>query len=729
MKAKYNFLALSLFLAFSAPALAHSTLEPATNSAQSNTALQDSRLTLEQIISIALQQDASREQLFAQSQATLSSGKAKATLMDPTVKFGFGGVPVDSFRLDLDPMSNISLGVMQKFDRGDTIELQTSQAEQQAQAVLQQAKAREHDVITAVTALWLELGYNQKAKSLLLQQEKWLTQLIDNQDSNYALGIGESQDVIAAQLKLSQLQQKLVNNSQMQLKLTAQLSEWLGNAWFEQSGALHASNQLDWHELQQTLASNTTSQLRYQLLMRHPVIQSLDSSLQSAQTQVSIAEEAYAPQFGVEVMYAHREANNMRGEPAPDMVSAYLTVDIPLYTGSKQDKSLEAAQYQVGAAKSQRDAWLARMGAQLTGLVSDKDHLQQRISHYQSQLLKQAKAQLAAVERGYQNNSASFGDIVTSSITQITIELELERLITDLNLTNNQIANLIGDYATGSINKASARRKIMKTIKVATVTLVVGTALGFAANQWLMPAHTMTSSPATSAASDEPLYWVAPMDPNYKRDKPGKSPMGMDLIPVYAEDLDGSVQEAGTVTISAAVENNLGVKTALVTKQPLQPIIDAVGYIAFDESALWQTNVRTSGWVEKLYVNAVGEKVSRDDVLFTFYSPDLVKAQEELLNAKRTGRKTLIQGAKERLSSLGVDQQQIEQIYRSGQAKQQVEIKAIADGVIASLNIREGGYLSPSQTVISAGPLGHVWSMLNYSNANLIGLKLVVKRR
>ncbi|WP_194435634.1 efflux RND transporter periplasmic adaptor subunit [Vibrio fluminensis] len=251
----------------------------------------------------------------------------------------------------------------------------------------------------------------------------------------------------------------------------------------------------------------------------------------------------------------------------------------------------------------------------------------------------------------------------------------------------------------------------MKTIKVATVALVVGASLGFAANQWFMPnAHYMTNTASeSSVASDQPLYWVAPMDPNYKRDKPGKSPMGMDLIPVYAEDVNGSTQEVGTVTISPAVENNLGVKTAFVTKKPLQPVIDAVGYIAFDESSLWQTNVRTSGWVEKLYVNAVGEKVSRDEVLFTFYSPDLVKAQQELLNAKRTGRKTLIQGAKERLSSLGVDQKQIEQIYRSGQAKQQVEIKAIADGVIANLNIREGAYLSPAQTVISAGPLGHVW--------------------
>ena len=159
-------------------------------------------------------------------------------------------------------------------------------------------------------------------------------------------------------------------------------------------------------------------------------------------------------------------------------------------------------------------------------------------------------------------------------------------------------------------------------------------------------------------------------------------------------------QAKGTVTISAAVENNLGVKTTQVELQPLRPTIDAVGYVAFDESTLWQTNVRTSGWVEKLYVDAVGEKVKQGDVLFTFYSPDLVKAQEELLNASRTGRKAIISAAKQRLSALGIDDAQIQQIYRRGKAKQHIEIKAIADGVIANLNVREGGYLTPANLAI-----------------------------
>ncbi|MDO6708952.1 efflux RND transporter periplasmic adaptor subunit [Photobacterium sp. 1_MG-2023] len=250
----------------------------------------------------------------------------------------------------------------------------------------------------------------------------------------------------------------------------------------------------------------------------------------------------------------------------------------------------------------------------------------------------------------------------------------------------------------------------MKTITMTTLALLIGSGLGYLGSQFLS-SHGAAASAADSSMTQEkqPLYWVAPMDPNYKRDQPGKSPMGMDLIPVYDEAGGSAKSKPGTVRIDPAVENNLGVKTAQVTLQPLSPRIETVGYIAFDERHLWQTNVRVSGWVETLSINAVGEQVRKGDVLFTLYSPELVKAQEELLNAYRSKRDGLIQGAFDRLVAMGVDQAQIRAIVKRGRSVQTIQIKAPADGVIATLNIREGAYLSPAQAVISAGPLNTVW--------------------
>lgn len=253
----------------------------------------------------------------------------------------------------------------------------------------------------------------------------------------------------------------------------------------------------------------------------------------------------------------------------------------------------------------------------------------------------------------------------------------------------------------------------MKATKTTLLALIIGAAFGYSANYWLpensgIQEHTHTSV-QPSGNTKEPLYWVAPMDSNYRRDKPGKSPMGMDLVPVYEEGVYANNHQPGTVTINPSIENNLGVKTAPVSKGKLAPEIKTVGYIAFDESQLWQTNVRVAGWVEKLFVTSEGEKVNKGDVLFTLYSPELIKAQEELLSAYRSGHKGLIKGATERLIALGVDKQQIQKITRRNRVSEHIEVKAINDGIIKTLNIREGGYLSPASTAISVGPLDNIW--------------------
>jgi membrane fusion protein, copper/silver efflux system len=263
----------------------------------------------------------------------------------------------------------------------------------------------------------------------------------------------------------------------------------------------------------------------------------------------------------------------------------------------------------------------------------------------------------------------------------------------------------------------------MKTVNITILALLVGGTLGFGANHYLSRYQSLVNEPSVDEQSRErnstsnqagasaktPLYWVAPMDPNYKRDKPGKSPMGMDLIPVYPEKESAIKDSPGTVTIDPSVKNNLGVTSEKVKRIPLTARIETIGYVAFDQSRLWQTNTRVSGWVEKLYVHAVGEQVEKGQVLFQLYSPELVKAQEELINASSSDRTGLVRGATERLIALGVDRMQISQIIQRGKASQTIDIKALNDGIVASLNLREGSYLSPAQSVLSAGPIDEVW--------------------
>ena len=213
------------------------------------------------------------------------------------------------------------------------------------------------------------------------------------------------------------------------------------------------------------------------------------------------------------------------------------------------------------------------------------------------------------------------------------------------------------------------------------------------------------STGVAAAEGKEILYWVAPMDPNYQRDKPGKSPMGMDLVPVYADD---SAQE-NVVSINPEIVQNLGVRTTAAERTRLWRGIDTVGYVDYDESRVSHIHLRTEGWIENLTVKSEGERVNKGDRLFDLYSPELVNAQKEFVTALTSGNKSLIRASQARLSALGVADEQIEQVRKTREAKQHIRVYAPQDGVVSALMVREGMFVKPSMNVMSLGDLATVW--------------------
>jgi outer membrane protein TolC len=424
---------------------------PALSHAESNTTLQTIAASTQQLnalIETALANDTSRSQYAAESQAMREMGVASANLMDPKLKVGFGGLPVDTFKFDEDPMTNISVGLMLQFVRGSTLYLKKRNANQQADGIAYQVQVREREVANDITQLWLELGYLQRAETLIESNQRLMIEMEQYIQINYSIGESKAQDLLNTQLQVNKLDEKLQSNLQKQNRVVAQLSEWLGSEWLNRRSidSNQASYQLDWSHLNALLDQQTSDTQYYALLNQHPMSQIAEANILANRTQVEVVEQAYTPQFGVEVMYAYRQANNMMGEPASDLLSAYLTMDIPLFTDNRQDKNLAAAQYQVGAAQYQKDTLLAQMNAQVVALMTDRENLAERIERYRSRLIPQSKARIEAVQRGYQSNSAQFGDVITASTDELALQMELARLITDMNQVNSKLSMLLGGF-------------------------------------------------------------------------------------------------------------------------------------------------------------------------------------------------------------------------------------------------------------------------------------------
>ena len=214
---------------------------------------------------------------------------------------------------------------------------------------------------------------------------------------------------------------------------------------------------------------------------------------------------------------------------------------------------------------------------------------------------------------------------------------------------------------------------------------------------------------ATTVVADndqEVLYWVAPMDANYRRDKPGKSPMGMELVPVYA---DAGSGDDNSVTIAPEVVQNLGVRTTVAERSRLWRGIDTVGYVDYDESKVSHIHLRTEGWIENLVVQSEGERVTKGQRLFNLYSPELVNAQEEFVQALKAGNRGLIRASRSRLDALGIPASQIKLLEKDRKPSQTIPIYAPQDGVVSSLSVRDGMYIKPALRIMSLADLSSVW--------------------
>ena len=205
------------------------------------------------------------------------------------------------------------------------------------------------------------------------------------------------------------------------------------------------------------------------------------------------------------------------------------------------------------------------------------------------------------------------------------------------------------------------------------------------------------------------LYWVAPMDPNYRRNEPGKSPMGMDLKPVYASDDESGENGSPIVKISPEVVNNLGVRTTTAVRGTLSKDIHTVGYLEYNEKRTNHIHTRTEGWIENLVVRAEGERVKQGQPLFEIYSPPLVVAQEEYVHALKNNNKTMIRRSHERLISLGISEKQIARLDKELKASRNVVFYAPQSGVLTKLGVRDSMFVKPETQILSIANLDNVW--------------------
>ncbi len=218
------------------------------------------------------------------------------------------------------------------------------------------------------------------------------------------------------------------------------------------------------------------------------------------------------------------------------------------------------------------------------------------------------------------------------------------------------------------------------------------------------------------------IYWRAPMNPNEIYNKPGKSKMGMDLVPVYEDEASSS----GVVTIDGSVLQNMNVKTETVKKKNLSVNIYTNGYLRTDERKEYSLSTKFDGWIEKLYVNFTGQKVIKGQKLADIYSPKLVAAQQELLTTVNyeapfgnKSKSEMISNAKKKLELFDISNSDIEKIITTKKVKKHMTLYAPFSGTVLSKNVVEGEMIKAGNEIIRMANLSKLWLIADIYESDL----------
>ena len=323
-------------------------------------------------------------------------------------------------------------------------------------------------------------------------------------------------------------------------------------------------------------------------------------------------------------------------------------------------------------------------------------------------------------------------------------------------------------------------------VAVALVAVMVGIGLGGAGVWWTMHGHGSHAPAATAPPSKKPLYqcpmhpaitsdhpgdcpicgmklvlvqptgdrsvaanpgdrkiayYRSPMDPKQTSPVPRKDEMGMDYLPVYEEERAGGVKVQGlaAVKIDPARQQLIGLRTVPVSKGPIGEIWHTVARVQIDPTRVRQTNVKVDGFVERIYVDFVGQSVRKGQPLFSLYSPSLLAAQNEFLLALQTREalakggmlsengESLVASARRRLELWDVPVAEIDRLARTRQPTKTLTMVSPIAGVVTAKNVVQGARLNPGEAPYEITDLGEVWVMADAYESDLARIRVGMK--
>lgn len=391
-------------------------------------------LTLAEAQRLAVERDAGREALQSESAAMRDMAVAAGQLPDPEARFGAVNVPVDSWELDREDMTMLEVGVMQRFPAGRSRQYARARYESGALGAQAEALERARSVRFEVERGWRELDYLEASLVLVAEESRWLEALAGATEAAYAAGAGESLGLLDARLMSLELEERRLDLERERETLIAELSRWVGEAI--DAGRVAAPSR--GRELEPVEAL-------LERLQSNPMLASLSHARDAALREVDAAGEMYKPSFGLDVAYGFRSGAGMDGVSRPDMLTAMVTFDLPLFTRHRQDREVGAARSRARAAEARRADSARELEARLRAAHARALRLGEIVTLYDAQASRLADVSAAAALAAYRAGEGSLEEVVAMQRRILDLRARQARAHADRALALAEIEYLAGE--------------------------------------------------------------------------------------------------------------------------------------------------------------------------------------------------------------------------------------------------------------------------------------------
>lgn len=393
-----------------------------------------STLTLAEAERLAIERDAVLHQLAAESLAMRERSVAEGQLMDPKLRVGAVNVPVDSFSLDDDEMTMLEVGVSQEFPAGQTRKLARRRMEQSAAATEAVAGDRRRTVQREVRRVWIELAYLARARELVESQADWVEQMRASARARYASGEGRQLELLQAGLDVAMLKEQQLDLDRDTAMRRAQLQRWLGDEDAARAGPFTLPARAEPEPLA----------VLEERLLEHPAQVDFERRIDAAQSAAELAQQAKRPGWMLDVSYGFRDGS-MGGESLTDMLSAMVSIDLPLFRANRQDREVAAARAELRGLHDMHEDHQREMRAMLAEAWNLVDRTGELERYYESELVPLAQQSIEAAFVAYRSNRAMVDEVILARRTALDTWLKHLRLSADRAQAQYDLDYLVGD--------------------------------------------------------------------------------------------------------------------------------------------------------------------------------------------------------------------------------------------------------------------------------------------